>query len=171
MHCRVSPSWPSTHAAAPESCQLCLVQEIFIHYGNDVDAAPSENNALYAALSPEVQALVRPYFDSKFSLISSPVPPGPIFGAARGSTFQKWIYNWPRQLIMQHATGALPLCTALECLSSCEEVHKAGRCLKVEAHARSSELCLEVLRECLQYSWKIFCNPYGMSVCYGMSAL
>ena len=84
------------------------MQEIFIHYGNDVDAAPSENNALYAALSPEVQALVRPYFDSKFSLISSPVPPGPIFGAARGSTFQKWIYNWPRQLIMQHATGALP---------------------------------------------------------------
>ena len=117
MHCRVSLSWLSTHAAVPGSCQLCLVQEIFIHYGNDVDAAPSENNALYAALSPEVQALVRPYFDSKFSLISSPVPPGPIFGAARGSTFQKWIYNWPRQLIMQHATGGPPLGTALECLS------------------------------------------------------
>ena len=85
------------------------LQEIFIHYGNEGDAQPSESNTLYAALSPEVQALVRPYFDSKFSLLSSPVPPGPVFGSARGSTFQRWIYNWPRQLIILHATGTLPL--------------------------------------------------------------
>lgn len=84
------------------------MQEIFIHYGNDMEGAPSESNTLYTALSPEVQALVRPYFDSKFSLISSNVAPGFIFGTARGNTFQRWIYNWPRQLIMQHTTGAPP---------------------------------------------------------------
>ena len=103
-----------------------MAQELFIHYGNDVDAAPGESNALYAALSPEVQALVRPYFDSKFSLISSPVPPGPIFGAARGSTFQKWIYNWPRQLIMQHATGALCLGKVPVCFLSCRVALRLG---------------------------------------------
>ena len=87
----------------------CIVlQEIFIHYGNAPDAAPSESNALYVALTPEVQALVRPYFDSRFSLLSTSVPPGPIFGTNRGSTFQRWIYNWPRQLIMQHTTGMPP---------------------------------------------------------------
>lgn len=52
-----------------------------------------------------LQALVRPYLDSKFSLLSTPVPPGVIFGTARGNTFQKWMYNWPRQLTIYHATG------------------------------------------------------------------
>ncbi len=56
---------------------------------------------------------MRPYFDSRFSLLSTPVPPGPIFGTNRGSTFQRWIYNWPRQLITQHATGG-PLSWTLQ---------------------------------------------------------
>lgn len=51
------------------------------------------------------QALVRPYLDSKFSLLSTPVPQGVIFWTARGNTFQKWMYNWPRQLTIYHATG------------------------------------------------------------------
>ena len=98
-------------AASPHCCSRAALQEIFIRYGNAPEAAPSESNTLYAALTPEVQALVRPYFDSRFSLLSAPVPPGPIFGTNRGSTFQRWIYNWPRQLITQHATGALSSCS------------------------------------------------------------
>lgn len=58
-------------------------------------------------ITPLVQALVRPYLDSKFSLLSTPVPQGVNFGTARGNTFQKWMYNWPRQLTIYHATGEL----------------------------------------------------------------
>ena len=53
-----------------------------------------------------MQALVRPYLDSKFSLKSAQtLPKGVLFGSPRGSTFAKWMYNWPRQLTMNHATG------------------------------------------------------------------
>ncbi len=50
---------------------------------------------------------MRPYLDSKFSLLSTPVPHGVIFGTARGNTFQKWMYNWPRQLTIYYATARL----------------------------------------------------------------
>ncbi|BDA43155.1 Serine/threonine-protein kinase ATR at C-terminar half [Coccomyxa sp. Obi] len=82
------------------------IQELFSHYGNE-DGGPGESNSLFLALPKETQALVRPYLDSKFSLLSTPVPPGVIFGTARGNTFQKWMYNWPRQLTIYHATGEL----------------------------------------------------------------
>ncbi|KAK9914842.1 hypothetical protein WJX75_001188 [Coccomyxa subellipsoidea] len=82
------------------------IQEIFNHYGNE-EGGPSESNSLFLALPTDTQALVRPYLDSKFSLLSTPVPQGVIFGTARGNTFQKWMYNWPRQLTIYHATGEL----------------------------------------------------------------
>ena len=53
-----------------------------------------------------MQALVRPYLDSKFHIRSAQsLPKGVVFGSLRGSTFAKWMYNWPRQLTMYHATG------------------------------------------------------------------
>ena len=54
-----------------------------------------------------MQALVRPYLDSKFSLKKAQVlPRGVVWGSPRGTTFQKWMYTWPNQLTMFHASGA-----------------------------------------------------------------
>jgi hypothetical protein len=53
---------------------------------------------------------VRPYLDSKFSLKSAQtLPRGVLFGSARGATFARWMYSWPRQLTMYHASGARAL--------------------------------------------------------------
>ena len=50
---------------------------------------------------------MRPYLDSKFSLKKAQVlPRGVVWGSPRGTTFQKWMYTWPNQLTMFHASGA-----------------------------------------------------------------
>ena len=67
-------------------------------------------------LKTPLQALVRPYLDSKFSLKKVQVlPKGVVYGSPRGCTFQKWMYTWPNQLTMFHASGAR-VCVRLQSL-------------------------------------------------------
>ncbi len=73
--------------------------------GVPVRAGKAGNN-LYASLEEDVQASVRPYMDSKYTLVNSPaIPSGVLFGTSAASTFRGWLQLWMRQLINAHCTG------------------------------------------------------------------
>jgi hypothetical protein len=54
-----------------------------------------------------VQAVVRPYLDSKFSIqrSSGPQRPRVVFGSQSGLSFKRWLMLWMAQMVDQHATG------------------------------------------------------------------
>lgn len=63
-------------------------------------------NRLYASLEADVQASVRPYLDSKFTLVNTPVTPsGVLWGTPAASMFRTWLQLWMRQLINAHCQG------------------------------------------------------------------
>lgn len=65
-------------------------------------------NRLYASLEEHVQASVRPYLDSKFTLVNTPVTPsGVLWGSAAAGAFRTWLQLWMRQLINTHCQGAV----------------------------------------------------------------
>lgn len=69
---------------------------------------PPESNALFALLPEEVQAIVRPYLDSKYSMKipSTKVLNGVVFtSAVPHITFRKWVPLWLTQLTEMHITG------------------------------------------------------------------
>lgn len=93
---------------------------------------------------------MRPYLDSKFSLLSTPVPPGVIFGTARGNTFQKWMYNWPRQLTIYYATGVLSLPGSPSSMASfplsLTELHFKSCMLTLAGCMQQATLCASALQ-------------------------
>ena len=63
-----------------------------------------ESNALYGVLPAEIQAIVRPYLDSKFSYRATGKKiDGVIYKA--GLSFRRWLAIWLTQLIDQHIFG------------------------------------------------------------------
>lgn len=54
-----------------------------------------------------LQAIVRPYLDSKYQIrgiVQRPL--GTLFGSAGGMSFRKWLFLWLSQLVQHHASGA-----------------------------------------------------------------
>lgn len=71
-------------------------------------AASTALNRLYASLEEDVQASVRPYLDSRFTLVNTPVTPGGVlWGSAAAGAFRSWLQLWMRQLILTHCKGRL----------------------------------------------------------------
>lgn len=63
-------------------------------------------NRLYASLEEDVQASVRPYLDSKFTLVKTPITPsGVLWGSGAVGSFRTWLQLWMRQLITTHCQG------------------------------------------------------------------
>ncbi|KAI3426356.1 hypothetical protein D9Q98_008728 [Chlorella vulgaris] len=68
--------------------------------------AGAEGNLLFAALAPEVQAIVRPYLDSKYQIRGIVTrPQGTLFGSQPAMSFRKWLFLWLSQLVHHHASG------------------------------------------------------------------
>lgn len=66
----------------------------------------AEANALFCVLPAEVQAIVRPYLDSKFQYRATGKKiEGVIFKS--GLSFRRWLAVWLTQLIDQHVSGKL----------------------------------------------------------------
>ena len=54
-----------------------------------------------------LQAIVRPYLDSKYQIrgiVQRPL--GTLFGSLPGMSFRKWLFLWLSQLVQHHASGA-----------------------------------------------------------------
>ncbi|KAL4421833.1 hypothetical protein ABPG77_001622 [Micractinium sp. CCAP 211/92] len=66
----------------------------------------AEGNLLFAALAPEVQAIVRPYLDSKYHIRGVAQRPRTVlFGSAPGMSMRQWLFLWFSQLVQHHASG------------------------------------------------------------------
>lgn len=69
-------------------------------------AGAVEGNLLFAALAGEVQAIVRPYLDSKYQIRGvGHRPLGIVFGSLPDLSFRRWLFLWLSQLVQHHASG------------------------------------------------------------------
>ena len=75
-----------------------------------------DQNALFSVLPEEIQAIVRPYLDSKFSYrTSGKKMQGTIFRPGSSLPFRRWLALWLTQLIDNHVSGdLLPLLQAIK---------------------------------------------------------
>lgn len=90
------------------------MQELLRHYGEsgrteeeERSASPSRGNTLFALLPADVQALVQPFLDSRFTVTGFATPNMDLVFTSAGIPFSRWLCNWLRQLIDNFASGVL----------------------------------------------------------------
>ncbi|PSC70468.1 serine threonine-kinase ATR isoform X1 [Micractinium conductrix] len=105
-HCRAAQGVVELAAAAAERAGsgASAGQQRRSREATPADSA--DDNLLFSALEAEVQAIVRPYLNSKYQLRGiAERPGGTLFRT--GLSFRKWIFNWLAQLMQRHASGEL----------------------------------------------------------------
>lgn len=93
-----------------DSCWL--MQKLLYHYGRTAEpqeeASSGHGNVLFAALSQDVQALVQPYLDSRYTVTGLPQLNMAVYFTS-GIPFWRWLHSWLRQLVENFASGQ-PYC-------------------------------------------------------------
>ena len=93
------------------------MQELLKHYANPEGLASSSapsttshsqepENELYRLLAPDVQALVSPYLNSRYTLTGTTrLSRRVVFNSELGASFRRWLSTWLRLLIEHHTSG------------------------------------------------------------------
>lgn len=77
-----------------------------------------DSNLLFTLLPVEVQAIVRPYLDSKFSYRATAKKiQGVIFRQNAGLSYRRWLALWLTQLIDTHVSGKLNILNFVYCIA------------------------------------------------------